>query len=354
MFKNVSIIIPSLDPTSDLEKVVHSVMEQGFCDIILVDDGSKEENKKFFPKGDGITLLVHEVNKGKGAALKTAMEYVVKNRPDSNGVVTCDGDGQHTAKDVANVCKKMLETDSFILGVRNFSGSDVPPKSRIGNRLSTLALALCCGSVIHDTQTGLRAIPSHLLKDMLKIEGSRFEYETNVLLALRSLNAKYFEVEIQTVYLNENKGTHFHPFKDTLRILSRILKYAASSCAAFLTDIILFFLLSSAAKLGVILSTVLARAVSSVVNFVLNKKLVFNSREPTFKALLKYYTLAVPVMLISAFGVKGLVLLLDIDASSPLVTVLKIIVDTVIFILNYQIQKKWIFKSNVKGNGNDR
>ena len=343
--KNISVIIPSLDPNEHLCQVVECIISQGFTDIILIEDGSKEENKKFFPQNQHVHLIVHEHNKGKGAAIKTGLKYVLENRPDSVGIVTCDGDGQHLAKDVVAVCKKMLDENKFTLGTRDFSMPDVPPKSRIGNRLSTAVLALCCGKVIHDTQTGLRAIPKHLYMPMLEIEGDRFEYETNVLLALRSMKAEHCEVKIDTVYLNENKGTHFHPFKDTVRILSRILKYGASSSAAFITDIILFRIFNAFAGFGVIISTILARIASSIVNFILNKKIVFHSGEPIPKSLLKYYTLAIPVMLISAFGVKGLTSILNLDNTSIWITVLKIIVDTLLFIANYNIQKKWIFKS---------
>ena len=344
ILKNVSIVNPSLDPNERLLGVVEAVRNEGFTDIILVDDGSKEENKKFFPDGDDITLLVHPVNKGKGEALKTALRYVIENRPDSLGVITCDGDGQHLAKDVKAIGEKMLETNKFVLGVRDFSLPDVPPKSKIGNRLSSIALALCCGSYISDTQTGLRAIPAHLYKPMSLIEGSRFEYETNVLLGLRSMHAQYCEVKIETVYLDENKGTHFHPVKDTVRIFSLIFKYLFSSLAAFLTDIILFSVLTKFFSVGVIISTVAARIVSSLVNFILNKKVVFNSNESLIKTILKYYLIAIPVMLISAFGVKGICYLIDIPNDSLIVTAIKIIVDSILFILNYNIQKKWIFK----------
>lgn len=344
--KDVTIIIPSLDPDKRLSGVVESLKNVGFEDIILVDDGSKEENKQNFPCGDGITLLRHDVNKGKGAALKTALNYCIENRPDSLGVITCDGDGQHLAKDVKKVCDKMRECGMFVLGVRDFSLENVPAKSRIGNRLSSAALALCCGSYISDTQTGLRAIPKSLLIPMSEVEGSRFEYETNVLLGLRSMKAKYCEVKIDTVYLDENKGTHFHPIKDTVLIFSRIIKYLLSSAAAFLTDIIIFSLCNSLLSFGVLLSTAAARLISSVVNFLINRKVVFHSAEPLFKTIVKYYCLAIPVMLISAFGVKGICLLMSVPDNSFIITLIKVLVDFILFILNYKIQKKWIFKKN--------
>ncbi len=344
--KSICVIIPSLDPDERLAGVVSTLIQEGFSDIILVDDGSKDENKKNFPHGDGITLITHPVNFGKGTALKTAMSYIMKHRPDIVGAVTCDGDGQHLASDVKKVAEEMESTGNFVLGVRDFSLPDVPPKSRIGNRISSFALMLCCGSRISDTQTGLRGIPSKLFADMVEIDGARFEYETNVLLALRSIGAKCSEVKIETVYLNENKGTHFHPVKDTVRIFSIILKYAFSSALSFITDIVLFRILSGFCSVGVILSTIIARAVSSVVNFFFNRKIVFKSSASLPKSILKYYCLAIPVMLISAFGVKGIALALKLEESSIIVTFIKLIVDCVLFILNYRIQKKWIFKKN--------
>lgn len=341
---NVCVIIPSLDPDERLGKVVSSLIEEGFRDIIIVDDGSKQENKKHFPASEFVTLLIHEKNKGKGAALKTAIKFVMESRPDCLGVVTCDGDGQHLAADAKNICSYMLETEDFVLGVRDFSLPDVPPKSRIGNKFSSIALFLCCGSMIKDTQTGLRAIPKKLFLPMSQVEGDRFEYETNVLLEARSMKAHISQVNIQTVYLDNNKGTHFHPVKDSLRIFGRIIRYLLSSLSSFLIDIGLFALLTRLLSVGIILSTVVSRLLSSAANFYINKKIVFKSGKSTIKALIKYYLLAVPVMLLSAFGVKGIAAVLNINESSLSVTAIKLLVDFILFLLNYRIQKKWIFR----------
>lgn len=228
----VTVIIPSLDPDTRLGEVVRSLQTEGFTDILLVDDGSKPENKKFFPSGDGITLLVHEVNRGKGAALKTALRYILENRPQTRGALTCDGDGQHLACDARSVCEEMLKTGAYVLGVRDFSLPDVPRKSRIGNRASAAMLALISGVSLRDTQTGLRAIPPSLLAPMAAVSGDRFEYETNVLLELKNMHAAYAQVTIQTVYLDNNKASHYRPFADSMRIASLLLKYIGSSLAA--------------------------------------------------------------------------------------------------------------------------
>ncbi len=341
---NISIIIPSLDPDYRLKGVVDSLIELGFDDIILVDDGSRQDNKKFFPSGDGITLLTHGVNLGKGAALKTALKYISDNRPDSKGAVTCDGDGQHLGKDIKKVAEKLLETELFVLGVRDFTLPNVPFKSRFGNKLSSLALALFSGVKTNDTQTGLRGIPAKFYKEMIEIRGNRFEYETNVLLELGNINCGYTEVKIETVYLDENKASHYRPLIDSLRIMSLMIKYVFSSVLSCIIDIILFAVFHSTFDLSIMGSTVLARLISSACNFVLNKKIVFKSGVSVPKALAKYYLLAIPIMLVSGFGVKGAAYLFNIADGSALMTIIKVIIDLVLFVVNFGVQKKWIFK----------
>ncbi len=342
--KSISVIIPSLDPDSRLTGVVKSLLDIGFTDIILVDDGSKPQNKVFFPQGDGITLLVHPENRGKGAALKTALGYILKNRPETMGAITCDGDGQHLAKDALAVCERMLESGSYTLGVRDFSKENVPFKSVLGNRVSAFILSLVSGVRVTDTQTGLRAIPASLLGGMCEVKGDRFEYETNVLLELRAMGGALSQVTIETVYLDENKGSHYRPFADSVRIASLILKYVASSFASFLADIALFSLLHSVFRLGILPSTVIARVFSSLFNFFLNKTLVFENGQSVWRTAARYYALAIPVMLFSAFGVKAFAAMIKLGEGSIFATLIKLVVDLILFLISFRVQKFWVFR----------
>ncbi|MBQ6614681.1 MAG: glycosyltransferase family 2 protein [Clostridia bacterium] len=205
MLGRVSVIVPSLNPDEKLCNTIKSLLEVGFTDIICVNDGSREDCLKYFPpESENITRLTHEVNRGKGAALKTAFSYIVENRPDSIGAVTVDGDGQHAAKDVLACVEQMVEDgDKIILGCRDFSLSHVPARSRFGNRLTSGVFRALCGLKISDTQTGLRAFPSAYYKDMLEVSGDRFEYETNMLLEMKARKIPYGEVKIDTVYIEE-------------------------------------------------------------------------------------------------------------------------------------------------------
>ena len=126
---------------------------------------------------DGVTLLTHEENKGKGRALKTALEWLKNNRPDIVGAVTADSDGQHAIEDITSVAEELSEhPDSIVMGCRDFSSAVVPARSRFGNKATRTVLRLSTGLRLSDTQTGLRGLPSCRFEEMLEIEGERYEF----------------------------------------------------------------------------------------------------------------------------------------------------------------------------------
>ncbi len=354
--KRVTVIVPSLNPDEKLLKVIKGLEELGFDDIIVVNDGSREENLCNFPdpcEHPSCTVLTHPKNRGKGAALKTAFEYFLRNKEGREGVVTVDGDNQHLPKDVLACCEKMLEVGDLVLGVRDFSLPHVPKRSRFGNRTTSLVFRLACGMKISDTQTGLRAFPRNILCDMLEIEGDRFEYETNMLLGLRERGIKLSEVKIETVYIEKNQTSHFRPIRDSIRVYSLILKFILSSVIASLLDNVIFFVLHILlGKEMQLLCYIIARAVSSVTNFILNKKTVFKNTDNIAKTLVKYYVLAIPMLLISNFGVKMIVdavgSSLEGISASVITTIIKIAVEFILFLLSFRIQREWVFTSKKK------
>ena len=359
----VSVVLPSLDPDEKLTAVIDGLLEYGFTDIILVNDGSRKENLHYFEDAAAqhpeIHLLHHEVNKGKGVALKTAFSWFLENRPDSLGVVTVDGDNQHHPADTRTCAERMMESRKLILGVRDFSQPDVPARSRSGNRITSLVFKIFVGMTISDTQTGLRAIPAQDVRTLLTVYGDRFEYETNMLLAMKEYGIAFEEVKIRTVYIEENKSSHFRAVRDSWRIYKLILahffRYSLSSIVSALLDTGLFALLSALLHpvfSGVLLDavpTVCARAASSLCNFFLNKKLVFNSKVSTKKALLRYYMIAIPNMLLQAGLTSALCALLQIPADATgLRTLIYVVVMCVLFVATFVLQQRWVFANNPK------
>ncbi len=348
----VPVIIPSLNPDEKLMQVINGLVKIGFDDIIVVNDGSDAAHMRPFEEAASlpcVTILTHEVNRGKGRGLKTAFDYCIKNRPDIDGVVTTDGDNQHTAKDIMACAKKMVELkDQVILGVRDFSLEHVPWTSRAGNMITRSVFYIACGIKITDTQTGLRAIPSKYLQTMMEVQGERFEYETEMLLVMQKKNIKFTEVTIDTVYINDNETSHFNPFRDSFMIYKMIFKYTLSSFFAALVDFLVYsgiLLLiggDQERQIRLLIAVVGSRIVSSLVNFAVNKKSVFNNDAPVKGTLLRYYTLCI-LQLAASYGLVFLLSSIFESATAGEIF-LKIPVDLLLFIISFQIQRRWVFK----------
>ncbi|MCQ2417763.1 MAG: bifunctional glycosyltransferase family 2/GtrA family protein [Oscillospiraceae bacterium] len=355
-FSKILVVIPSLDPDKRLIEVIKNVQEKGFSDILLVDDGSAPENQHFFDEGAalGCHVLHHEGNKGKGRALKTAFEWFMAERKDALGVVTIDGDNQHHADDIAACTEVMLQQkkDSLVLGVRDFDQPNVPPKSKFGNKCTSGVFRLFCGLKVSDTQTGLRVFPRGIIPQMLQISGERFEYETNMLLVCKQADIPLVEQTIRTIYIDENATTHFHPIKDSLRIYGIIIRFFISSLLSFILDYGIFNLLYTLFRTGfmaahrLFFATTIARVLSSVFNFTVNRKAVFHSDAPLTITICRYYILW-GVQLLASFG---LVKLLSgvFGEGGAIVAVLKLIVDMFLYFISFRIQQAWVFKPEKK------
>ena len=342
-YSDVTVVLPSLNPDGKLIKTVESLISAGFRDIVIVNDGSDAEHTANFPDTERYpqcTVLNHWINRGKGAALKTAFGYVLATRRQLPGVVTVDGDGQHLAEDVRACAEEMCRRpDTVILGVRDFSLPGVPRRSVAGNRITSAVFRLGCGMKISDTQTGLRAIPSQYLPDLLKVKGDRFEYETNMLLELKTLDIPYAEKKIETVYIEDNKTSHFHPVRDSLRIYRLIFKYLLSSFSASLLDLAVFRLLIGFIANGLV-CTVLARIVSSLFNYFVNFRLVFARKKTAGQTVIRYYVLAAAVMLVSGVSVR---LISTHISDGWLLTLAKAGIDTILFLASFTVQREWVF-----------
>lgn len=383
----VSVIIPSYKPDEKLLSTVRDLKEAGFEDIIVVDDGGGEEYGKYFQEirtVEGCTVLVHPENRGKGAALKTAFRWYLDNR-NGRGVITVDGDGQHRPEDVVICGERLLRTDDVVLGVRDFSGGDIPKRSTFGNKFSCGVFRLFVGMKISDTQTGLRAIPARYLESMCSVKGDRYEYETNMLLHMKRKGIDFSEVKIKTIYIDENETSHFRPVRDSARIYLLILKhlftspfilFLGSSMICYLFDIILFIILDSVlspveALSGIangvvlmILTYGLSRIASSLLNFCLNRLIFHKQGGSVIKTLIKYYFLvafnlmvgSIAVYIISSLlmGMGPVVSFFDSlpgDFSATAVkSVVKIVVDAMLYFCSYNVQKHLIFK---KKDGNE-
>lgn len=344
--EDIILLVPAYNPDERIMEQFLQDLTKEFTRILIVDDGSKKTHLSFFQKIEkrGIPVLHHETNRGKGRAIKTGFEYILSNYKDFTGVITADCDGQHTVSDIKKCALKLRETpNDLIVGCRNFDDKNVPERSKFGNKLTRSVFKIFIGISITDTQSGLRGFSEELMKLFLKTEGERYEYETNMLIDCKKYDINIQEVMIQTVYLNHNQGSHFNPIKDSLKIYKLFFKYIVTATSSFILDIAMFSVLLQfiSVKSNILIATILARIISSVYNFILNYKFVF--RKGTRDSIWKYIILAIFQMFVSGYAVTYLAACLALNK-----TIIKIMVDTFIFIINFIIQREWVFQEKKK------
>ena len=332
-------VIPAYQPDEKLLSTVAELLEKTDYTLVVVNDGSAPACQAVFDQlPEAVTLLTHEVNRGKGAGLKTGIAEIMKS--DAIGIVTADCDGQHTPEDVKKIADALLaHPDSLILGSRNIK--EMPLRSKAGNTLTCFVFAALTGLKIGDTQTGLRGLPKDWFETFLKLDGDRYEYEINMLMSAGENKIPVVEVEIATIYIDNNSSSHFNALKDGLRIYKLMFrqagKFCLSSLISALIDYVMFILFDIVLGWEVAFAQIGARIISSLANYFMNTKLVFKGKV-TAATLIKYYVLAACILLCSIGGLK----LLTGWGIPNLVA--KIIVDAILYIVSYKVQQTAIYK----------
>ena len=347
---DIVIIIPAYKPDEEIMIEFIEKVKKHFNNIVVVNDGSGEKYDEFFAKmqSQGIPVLKHYINLGKGRSIKTAFNYVLNNYENIIGVITADCDGQHYIEDIIKCANKLKENPSkLIIGTRNFDEKQVPFRSRFGNKMTRGIFGTFVGIKISDTQSGLRAFGKQTMTKFLNTSGERYEYETNMLIECKENEIQIEEVPISTVYIRNNSLSHFDAIKDSFRIYKLFIKYIISALSSFLLDILLYALIVNLLpkiNIGIIteivIASIIARIISSIYNFGVNSKVVFKSRNK--KSLTKYFILVILQMFISAFSVSAIFKITRINS-----TLIKVIVDTIIFVVNFVIQREWVFKNKI-------
>ena len=323
------VLIPAYQPSTVLPEMVRQLTASGDVEaVVVVDDGSGPECRAIFEAAaavEGVTVLRHVVNQGKGAALKSGIRYALATFPGLAGVVTADADGQHDAADILRIAQILLaEPDALVLGARTFSG-EVPWRSRFGNLLTRSVLRAAIGSKLADTQTGLRGVPAALAAHLPAIAANGYEFELEMLLTCGDARREIVETGIETIYIDRNRGSHFNPLLDSMRVYFVFLRFAAVSMITAGIDNTVFLLLHRSWP-SVIACQFASRAVAGVFNYSANKMEVFRSRTQNTVALPRYCVSVVAQGLVSYFLFTNLSRLLEID-----VVIAKILVETGLF-----------------------
>ena len=338
---NNIIIIPTLNPDELLIKLTNELLKLKLNNIMIIDDGSS--SKKIFNKlNKKIVVLHNNKNEGKGYSIKKAIKEADKYFNNINAFITCDDDYQHLPDDIIKINKYLLiDNQSLVLGTRSFKNLNVPKKSRMGNEFSSKFFKLITGKYCPDTQTGLRGIPYSLKNMAINSVGNRYDYEMNFLINAANNNINLCYIPITTVYIDNNKKTHFNPIKDSYLIYKSTIDYIIIALLSFIIDISIFTILINCLNFTifkkVLICTYLARIISGLFNYYLNRK-CFNSHNRLKSELTKYLILFISNMIVSSLIVSFL------SAINLNITIIKVLTDLFLFIVNYSISRKYIFK----------
>lgn len=345
---NAILLIPIFEPQERTERFFEQLRKEVTNPIVIVDDGSGEKYRKTFERLVSrdlrVTLLRYSENKGKGYALKYGIRFIQENYPQASGIVTADGDGQHAIRDIKRMLQRVpkMAENVLLLGTRDFLKSETPFKSYWGNRLTTSFYYLASGYWLGDTQTGLRGFSCRFADELVKIPGERFEYEMNMLLDAAQLDLKIEELPIETIYEENNEHSHFRALQDSFLIYLQLFRFLFSSLASSIVDISVFLLLTAffgEAAGTLLLATVIARIISGIFNYSMNKRFVFGDREMIRRSVFKYGLLFVFQMIASWLGVT----LLSSLISSLIIA--KALTDVFLFFFSYRLQRRFVFNT---------
>jgi glycosyltransferase involved in cell wall biosynthesis/SAM-dependent methyltransferase len=350
MVNETAALIPAYNPERNLVQIVNGLLQQGFQDIVVVNDGSDPACSALFgelKQMSQVHLLQHAVNLGKGAALKTGLNYIYCELPQVKGVVTLDADGQHLPADAARLAAELLlSPETLLLGARSFSAG-IPLRSRVGNVLTKLAFQALVGTKLTDTQTGLRGIPLDLVPILLKIPSNGYEFELDMLLACKYTQRPIREIPISTIYLEGNASSHFNPLLDSMKIYVVLFRFLFTSLITAAIDYTVFYSLYRSGS-SVLLSQGAARACAMLFNYSAVKNVVFLSRRRHRETLPRYVLLVVLSGTVSYFLITSLTSALEVPVIAA-----KACAEGLIFLVNFAIQRDFIFSRKAQGAGTD-
>ncbi len=338
---NKVLLIPAYNPEEKIVPLIQELPKGVFDQILIVNDGSGPKYSEIFDQLSmvkNVKILTHEINQGKGAALKTGFSYVLKNVNNCPGVITADADGQHLKKDILAIadCLKP-EQRRLTIGSRTFD-AEVPLRSHFGNKMTRAVMKLFFKINLKDTQSGLRAIPFSLLPKLLSIPFNRYEFEIEMLLVAEKKGYRFEELEIETVYENNNISSSFNPVVDSAKIYFVLFRYILASLITAVVDYIIFFI-SYAFFPKIFLCTYFARLVALFVNFIVLKKFVFHSKEKIIAIGMKYLLIVVISGFISSLAIEYFHNVLNLN-----IVLSKISAELLLYFGIFIAQKEFVFK----------
>ncbi len=211
-------LIPAYNEAGAIKEIIRQIKQQGLA-VVIIDDGSSD-NTSQISASEGAVVLINLKNEGKGRSLNKGFAYCLENNFDA--VIAMDGDGQHLPQDIPLFINAAKTSNAgIIVGNRMSQARNMPLVRFLTNRFMSWLISLICGQKIPDSQCGFRLIKKEVL-EKIKLKTSKFEVESELLIAASAAGFKIESLAVSTVYGTE--VSHINPFADTVRFFNFILK----------------------------------------------------------------------------------------------------------------------------------
>jgi glycosyltransferase involved in cell wall biosynthesis len=220
MSQRFLVVIPALDAAPSIEEIVRESFAQA-SDVVVVDDGSSDATGDR-ARSAGARVVRHEVNRGKGAALKTGFRLALDEGYDA--VVTLDADGQHLPREIPKFLEAWRETGAdLIIGSRAHLFHGMLPRRRNANRFSAWSISKAAGLRVDDSQSGFRLYTARLLRE-LEIRADGFDAESEVIVRAGRAGLPVLSTAVDLGFVNGITTSHYRPVADTVRIALTVAK----------------------------------------------------------------------------------------------------------------------------------
>lgn len=216
--KDVWVIIPGLNEEKYLASVLKKVL-QFTPNVVFVDDGSSDKTSTIAHKYLE-HVLIHQINLGKGAALKTGCEYAFK-QLQAGAVIFMDSDDQHDPKEIQRFVKAFAEGNEVVFGVRKFSSASMPILRFLGNKSISVLINVLYGSYVPDIPSGYKGLTKKAYQ-AVRWTSLGYEVETEIAAKVAKAKIPYKVLEIETIYHDTEKGMNGI---EALKILLSLLQW---------------------------------------------------------------------------------------------------------------------------------
>lgn len=225
---DIIVLIPALNPLQSLLLLVEQLRSTTVRKILIINDGSDEKYASIFEElkqQPHCIVIEHERNMGKGRALKTGSEYIIKHGKKIEGLLIVGAHGQHTFEDV----KLMLESaklfsDGIVLGVRQFRTREIPVLSFLGNRAASMLFEVLFHHRLLDIQSGLRYIPKRELFWVHKVDGEQTDFDINMLVQAIQRAVPIYEIPIGEARVRKNSIIHYDELIGAKEMVQQVWK----------------------------------------------------------------------------------------------------------------------------------